>query len=59
MNIYTDDSNSNNTKIKKIDKLLSKLPNSFDPKMIGNKNTNGFSSFITIRFNLKNKISLK
>jgi len=53
MNIYTDESNSNNTKIKKIDKLLSKLPNSFDPKMIGNKNTNGFSSFITIRFNQK------
>ena len=53
MNIYTDASNSNNTKIKKIDKLLSKLPNSFDPKMIGNKNTNGFSSFITIRFNQK------
>lgn len=53
MNIYTDESNSNNTKIKKIDKLLSKLPNSFDPKMIGNKNTNGFSSFVTIRFNQK------
>jgi len=53
MNIYTDESNSNNTKIKKIDKLLSKLPNSFDPKMIGNKNMNGFSSFITIRFNQK------
>ena len=53
MNIYTDESNSNNTKIKKIDKLLSKIPNSFDPKMIGNKNMNGLSSFITIRFNQK------
>ena len=53
MNIYTDESNSKNTKIKKIDKLISKLPNSFDPKMIGNKNMNGFSSFITIRFNQK------
>ena len=58
MNVNIDESNSNNTKIKKIDKLLSKLPNSFDPKMIGNKNMNGFSSFITIRFNQKriNKI---
>ena len=34
MNIYTDESNSNNTKIKKIDKLLSKLPNSFVSQII-------------------------
>ena len=52
MNINIDESYSNNSKIKEIDKLLSKIPNDLDPKMISQSKMYGYTSHINKRFNV-------
>ena len=58
MNVNIYKSYSNNSKIKEIDKLLSKLPNDLDPKMISQSKMYGYTSHINKRFNVNiiNKI---
>ena len=51
MNANIDKSYSNNSKIKEIDKLLSKLPKDLDPKMILQSKIYGYTSHITKRLN--------
>ena len=62
MNINIDEYYSNNFQIKEIDKLLSKLPNDLDPKMISQSKMYGYTSLINKRLNdnrLKNDFDPK
>ena len=51
MNINIDEYYSNNSQIKEMDKLLSKLPNYLDPKMISQSKMYGYTSHINKRLN--------